>query len=878
MKKILFALIALAMVFGMTLPVQASSSDQHQYSVFNVVITGNESLTIGNVTYLTNPICVSGNASVTPDFQGQISQYNVLVTWRLQNDGVYSEQFAQTNFQPLPGSKGFSGNWSIPCQYYPPGNYTISIELYHSNPNQGSGDLLYTYPIPINVVIVIVKVPPSVTTNAASNVNIDSAVLNGNLTDLGSASSVYVFFEWGTTHSGPYPNKIAATPSCMTGTGTFFANLISLSPDTTYYFKALAVGYGFGYGLEGNFTTANVTEYSLYVESDGNGNITVGDLGTVPANGNETFTGIPCGTVVTVSASAEDSCWQFSGWSGDLSGNVSSQEITMDSNKSVTATFVKKSYTLSTAVVGSGNITLDPPGGTYDCGTVVTVSASTEDSCWQFSGWSGDLSGNVSSQEITMDSNKSVTATFVKKSYTLSTAVVGSGNITLDPPGGTYDCGTSVQVLATPAIGWRFDGWSGNLAGSVNPTTILMNANASITAKFSQIPPPPPPPYVVVLTSVVVTPGNATVLVGGTEQFTATANYSNGSSGIVTSSAIWASGDTSVATVSAGLATGVALGNTSITATYGGYSGSAKLNVISGQGAVVSIIVLPESASIAVGQSQQFTATATYENGSSGDITSEAIWESGNVSVSTISAGNATGVGVGTTGVTAEYGNVTSNTATLTVGPAVITGITINTGGSVEVCGTKQITAIATYSDGSSRDVTSEVTWSSSDPGKATIDATGLATGIAVGDVTITAALDGVTSSATLSVIPSGIVSIVLTPASASILVNSTQQFTAIAMYANGNSTDVTAQASWASSDENVATVVAGLAVAKASGTTDITATFCNVTSNSVTLTVSVGVPWSLIGGIIGGLLALGLLLFFLLRRRRRGAEPVETP
>jgi hypothetical protein len=291
---------------------------------------------------------------------------------------------------------------------------------------------------------------------------------------------------------------------------------------------------------------------------------------------------------------------------------------------------------------------------------------------------------------------------------------------------------------------------------------------------------------------------------------------------------------------------------------------------------MVSVLVIPETASIALAQTQQFGAWAQYADTGFINVTATADWASGNISVATISAGNATGVGVGTTGITAKYGNVTSNTATLTVGPAVMTGITISTGGSVEVCGTKQVTAIATYSDGSTRDVTTEVTWSSSDPGIATIDATGLATGISAGDVTITAALSGVSGPAPLSVTPSGIVSIVLTPASASIPVNGKQQFTATAMYANGNSTDVTAKASWASSKENVATIVAGLASGKAAGTTDITATFCNVTSNLAALTVAAGVSWSLIGGIIGAAIAAGLLLFFLMRRRRRKEEEGE--
>jgi uncharacterized repeat protein (TIGR02543 family) len=70
--------------------------------------------------------------------------------------------------------------------------------------------------------------------------------------------------------------------------------------------------------------------------------------------------------------------------------------------------------------------------------------------------------------------------------YTLSTNTVGQGSITLNPSGGTYDQGTVVTVTANPSSGWQFDGWSGDLSGSTNPTTITMNANKSVTATFSE--------------------------------------------------------------------------------------------------------------------------------------------------------------------------------------------------------------------------------------------------------------------------------------------------------------------------------------------------------------------------------------------------------
>jgi hypothetical protein len=70
-------------------------------------------------------------------------------------------------------------------------------------------------------------------------------------------------------------------------------------------------------------------------------------------------------------------------------------------------------YTLTTNVVGNGSITLDPDDPTYPDGTPVTLTAKP-DFCWQFSDWSGDLSGTESPTTITMDSNKTVTATFVR--------------------------------------------------------------------------------------------------------------------------------------------------------------------------------------------------------------------------------------------------------------------------------------------------------------------------------------------------------------------------------------------------------------------------------------------------------------------------------
>jgi hypothetical protein len=74
-------------------------------------------------------------------------------------------------------------------------------------------------------------------------------------------------------------------------------------------------------------------------------------------------------------------------------------------------------YTLTVNVVGNGSVALNPAGGTYEAGTVVTLTA-TPDSGWLFSNWSGDLSGSTNPTTITMNSNKTVTATFIEEGTT----------------------------------------------------------------------------------------------------------------------------------------------------------------------------------------------------------------------------------------------------------------------------------------------------------------------------------------------------------------------------------------------------------------------------------------------------------------------------
>src|SRR5579883_2673644 len=190
---------------------------------------------------------------------------------------------------------------------------------------------------------------------------------------------------------------------------------------------------------------------------------------------------------------------------------------------------------------------------------------------------------------------------------------------------------------------------------------------------------------------------------------------------------------------------------------------------------VASIAVAPASPTITVGSTEQFTATAKDANGNT--ISGVAFtWASSATGVATInSSGLATGVSAGTTQITASANGVTSSADTLAVTPPPVASITVSpVSPTITVGATQQFTATAKDANGNT---ISGVTfaWSSSATGVATINSSGLATGVSAGTTQITAFANGVTSPAdTLTVTPPPVASIAISPASPSIAVGAT--------------------------------------------------------------------------------------------------------
>jgi hypothetical protein len=163
---------------------------------------------------------------------------------------------------------------------------------------------------------------------------------------------------------------------------------------------------------------------------------------------------------------------------------------------------------------------------------------------------------------------------------------------------------------------------------------------------------------------------------------------------------------------------------------------------------------------------------------------------------------------------------------------------------SVPKGATQQFLATGTFADNSTRNLTTAVTWASSDTGIATINAAGLATAVATGTTTITAVSGTIASTpVTLTVTPAAVSAITIAPANPSIAAGATVQFTATGTLTDGTTQDLTTAVTWSSLSSFTATIsntagTNGLATGVNAGTTTIRAVSGGI-SKSTLLTVT---------------------------------------
>lgn len=295
-------------------------------------------------------------------------------------------------------------------------------------------------------------------------------------------------------------------------------------------------------------------------------------------------------------------------------------------------------------------------------------------------------------------------------------------------------------TAAFPAIG-RNVGTATVTAGPLNGTT----AQTSVTVT---------PPALVALG---VAPSAATLAVGQTQPFLATGAFTDGSTQDLTAAATWASSDDAIASVSSpgGVVTARAVGQATITVTAEGRNATATVTVTSPTLAVLALA--PTLPTRSAGQTLQFQATGTYTDGTTQDLTATATWTSSNVAVATITStgGLATALAAGQTTITATQAEGMTVTTTLTVTAPAVVGLTLSAANpNVTVGQQLQLIATGTFTNGTTQDLTTQVTWTSGAPLVASVSAAGLVSALTPGTTTVSAThASGVAASTTVTVL-----------------------------------------------------------------------------------------------------------------------------
>ena len=335
------------------------------------------------------------------------------------------------------------------------------------------------------------------------------------------------------------------------------------------------------------------------------------------------------------------------------------------------------------------------------------------------------------------------------------------------------------------------------------------------------------------LVSMAVTPGSPSVALGLHQQFVATGTFSDKSTQDLSATATWAASDATVASVSAGQVTTLKQGSTNVSASLNSVTGSTMLTVA--PAALVSVAVTPSSASVAKGNKQQFTATGTYTDNSTQDLTSTVIWTA-TAGVTISNTGLATGSAMGSATVKAAAGSTNSNNAAMTVTAPVLASITVAPASIVVPKGlTQNYTATGVYSDGSTQNLTSTVSWTSTSG--VSITNAGLATANVLGQNTITATSGSINGTSDLTVATGALMSLAVSPSTASIPKGTTQAFTVIGTFSDATTQDMTTAVAW-SATAGASITNTGIATGTGVGGVTITAT-SNAIHGNASLTVA---------------------------------------
>ncbi|CAA0091129.1 Uncharacterised protein [BD1-7 clade bacterium] len=377
------------------------------------------------------------------------------------------------------------------------------------------------------------------------------------------------------------------------------------------------------------------------------------------------------------------------------------------------------------------------------------------------------------------------------------------------------------------------------------------------------------------IVSMQLSPVDPSLPLGVVEQFRAVGGFSDGTARDVTAVAEWQSSANAIVQIvhdgiGAGRAEAKAEGQATISVAYMGLNEETSATVIAP--VVDRIIIEPLELSIANGLSTRFTATAYYTDGTSRSITDSATWSSSDSDVMSIESGGnnpgrAQARSVGTTVISATFAGITQS-SNATVTDAFVTSLALTPKNISMPSGTRRtFRAMASFSDNTSRDVTRQADWSSSNSDALTVVQEGPFAGNAnahnAGTAELTVNFGGHTDATTITVINAVIERIDIGPLAPTAPRGETVQLFVVALYTNGMLADITNQALWSSSDNNIMQVEslgprAGTAYARNVGAAQITASYGGFT-NTVTATVTDAILTQLVIEPADALVGIGL-------------------
>jgi uncharacterized repeat protein (TIGR02543 family) len=370
-----------------------TTSGSGSFATSPCVLSGSNGTATCSVSYTPSSLG-SGSHLITATYAGDPSFFtsngNQTVTVNKKAASVTPNAASKTYGDDDPASfsgtlAGFLPADGVTAAYSRAAGETVAGSPYTISAVLSPVGMLANYDITYNTAdFTITKKAASVTPNAASKVlGEDDPILTGSLVGFVATDNVtanYSRVAGETIEGSPYAISATLSPAGVLG------------------------NYNITYNTADFTITAPQGDFTLAIDNVGNGAVT--------KDPNQTT--YHYGDVVQLTA-VPDAGWRFDHWSGGVTGTDNPVSITMNGDETVTAYYIQNAYTI-TITAEHGTITKDPDQATYLYNDVVVLTPEA-DAGWTFSGWSGDCSGSGACS-VTMDADKSVTATFTQNILT----------------------------------------------------------------------------------------------------------------------------------------------------------------------------------------------------------------------------------------------------------------------------------------------------------------------------------------------------------------------------------------------------------------------------------------------------------------------------